>query len=66
MTEPEYFYQKKSYHTTHLSHTDQEELKIKVRRICEKYIKIRITYKSKTVIQKLSQSRNIILLNQDK
>ena len=45
MTEFEYFYQQISYHTTHLSHNEKEELKRKLRRICEKYIKIRIPYK---------------------
>ena len=42
--------------TNHLSHyssrLEQEELKCKGRRICENYIKIRIPYKYKTVIQK--------------
>ena len=66
ITEFEYFYQQMSYHTTYLSHNDQEELKSKLRRVCENYIKIRIPYKYKTVIQNLSQNRNIVLLNQDK
>ena len=66
MTEFEYFYQQISYHTTHLSHNEQEELKSKVRRICENYIKIRIPYKYKTVIQVLSQNKNIVLLNLNK
>ena len=66
MTEFEYFYQQISYDTTHLNHSEQEELKRTVRRIRENYIKIRISYKYKTVIQNLSQNRNIVLLNQDK
>ena len=66
MTEFEYFYQQISYHTTHLSHNEQEELKSKVRRKCENCIKIRIPYKYKTVIQVLSQNRNIVLLNLNK
>ena len=66
MTEFEYFYQQISYHTTHLSYNEQEELKSKVRRICENYMKIRIRYKYKIVIQNLSQNKNIVLLNQDK
>ena len=66
MTEFAYFYQQISYHTTHLSHNEQEELKSKVRRKCENYIKIRIPYKYKTVIQVLSQNRNIVLLNLNK
>ena len=66
MTEFEYFYQRISYHTTHLSCNEQEELKSKVRGICENYIKIRTPYKYKTVIQNLSQNRNIVLLNHDK
>ena len=45
MTEFEYFYQQISYHITHLSHNEKEELKRTVRRICDKYIKIRIPYK---------------------
>ena len=66
MTGFEYFYQQISYDTTHLSYNEQEELKSKVRRICENYIKIIIPYKYKTVIQNLSQNRDIVLLNQGK
>ena len=67
ITEFYYFYQQISYHTTrHLSHNEQEELKSKVRRICENYVKIRTPYKYKTIIQNLSENRNIVLLNQDK
>ena len=66
MTQFEYFYQQISYHTIHLSHNEQEELKSKVRRICENYIKMRIPCKYKAVFQNLSQNRNIVLLNQDK
>ena len=66
MTEFEYFYQQINYYTTHLSHNEQEKLKSKIRRICKNYIKIRISHKCKTVIQNLSQNRNIVLLNQDK
>ena len=66
MTKSEYFYQQIRYCTTHLNYNEQEELKSKVRGICENYIKIRIPYKYKTVIQNLSQNRNIVILNQDK
>ena len=66
MTQFEYFYQQISYHTIHLSHDEQEELKSKVRRICKNYIKMRIPCKYKAVFQNLSQNRNIVLLNQDK
>ena len=65
MAEFEYFYQQISYDTTHLNHREQE-LKSTVRRIRENYIKIRISYKYKTVIQNLSQNRSIVLLNQEK
>ena len=60
------FYQQISYHTTHLNHNEQEELNSKIRRICENYIKIRIPYKYKIVIQNLPQNKNIVLLDQDK
>ena len=66
MTEFEYFYQQISDYTTELSHNEQEELKSKVRRICENQIKIRIPYKYNTVIQKLSHKKDIVLLNQEK
>ena len=66
MTEFEYFYQQINYYITHLSHNEQEKLKSKIKRICKNYIKIRIPHKCKTVIQNLSQNRNIVLLNQDK
>ena len=48
MTEFEYFYQQKSYHTIHLGHNEQEDLKSKIRKICENYIQIRIPYKAPT------------------
>ena len=48
MTEFEYFYQQKSYHTIHLGHNEQEDLKSKIRKICENYIQIRIPYKVPT------------------
>ena len=35
MAESEYFYQQIIYHTKHLNHNEQEDLKIKVRRLCE-------------------------------
>ena len=37
-----------------------------IRRIYENYVKIRIPYKYKTVIQNLSQNKNSVLLSQDK
>ena len=66
MTEFEYFYQQITYHITHLNHNEQDQLKSKVRRIYENYIKIRIPYKYKTVFQNLSQNKNSVLLSQDK
>ena len=62
----EYFYQQITYHITHLNHNEQDQLKSKVRRIYENYIKIRIPYKYKTVFQNLSQNKNSVLLSQDK
>ena len=66
MPESGYSCHKIRYHTTHLNHNGQEELKSKVRRICKNYIKTRIRYKHKTVILNLSQIKNFVLLNQDK
>ena len=48
-----------------LNDNEQGEIKSKVRRICKNCIKITTHCEHQTVIQNLSQNRNIVLLNQD-
>ena len=43
-----------------------DELNTKIRRICEKYSKLKAPYKHAKIIVKLSRNTDIIILRQDK
>ena len=65
-TEFESFYWQLFQHQKYLSQREQDQLNRKIRRTCEKYIRIKTPYKYKKIIKNLSNNNNVIILKQDK
>ena len=62
----ETYYQSIIHKLTNLPETEISHLKTKLRSACEKYNTIKIPYKEKEVINKLSKNPQITILRQDK
>ena len=65
-TEFETYYQSIIHKLTNLTETEKSHLKTKLRSTCEKYNTIKIPYKERKVINRLSKNRRTIVLRQDK
>ena len=65
-TKFELFYQNLLTNISHIQNNKHFLLKIKIRNTCHKYKKIKVPYKHKQVIRKLSKYENIGILRQDK
>ena len=65
-TKFELFYQNILTNISHVPNNRLFLLKIKFRNTCHKYKKIKVPYKYKQVIRKLSKYENIVILRQDK
>ena len=64
-TEFETYYQTIVHKLTNLPETEISHLKTKLRSVCEKYNTIKIVYKEKEIINRLSKNPRIIVLRQD-
>ena len=53
-------------YTSNLYQLIQDELKIKIRRTCENYSKVKVSHKFQHVIDNLSKHKSIIIMRQDK
>ena len=53
-------------HTTHLRQNEQDQLKIDIRQTCENHYLIKIPYRYKEIIKKLSNNKDVTILRQDK
>ena len=65
-TEFEAFFYGLNKQLGHLSTTERDELKTKIRRTCENYYKIKNDNKVEETINKLSKNKNIRIVKQDK
>ena len=65
-TELELFYQNILRDISHISEQNLAHVKTKLRSTCEKYCKIKVPFKCKEVIKKLSSNNSIVILKQDK
>ena len=65
-TEFELFYQNILRDTSHIPEQNLAHVKTKLRSTCEKYCKIKVPFKRKEVIKKLSSNNSIVILKQDK
>ena len=65
-TEFELFYQNILRDISHIPEQTLAHVKTKLRYTCEKYCKIKIPFKYKEVIKKMSNNNSIVILKQDK
>ena len=65
-TEFELFYQNILRDISHIPEQNLAHVKTKLRSTCEKYCKIKVPFKYKEVIKKLSSNNSIVILKQDK
>ena len=65
-TEFEYFYQNLLNHISHIPEVQLSQVKAKLRDACEKYCRIKISYKHRKTIGNLSKRNDVIILKQDK
>ena len=65
-TEFELFYQNILRDNSHIPEQNLAHAKTKLRSTCEKYCKIKVPFKYKEVIKKLSSNNSIVILKQDK
>ena len=65
-TEFENFYYQILKHTHQPDQWRQDELKSKIRRTCENYSWINVSYKYQKIIDNISRNKDIILIEQDK
>ena len=55
----------RTFQRKHLSQQEQDQLKGKIRRICENYSRIKKPYKYKKIIENLSHNKNVLILKRD-
>ena len=65
-TELELFYQNILRYISHIPDQNLAHVETKLRSTCEKYCKIKVPFKYKEVLKKLSSNNSIVILKQDK
>ena len=65
-TKSEQFYQNFINDRSHIPDENLIHLKTKLRSTCERYSKIHVLYKYKTIIESLSKNQSICIMKQDK
>ena len=65
-TEFEQFLQNLLRNISHISENELSRIKTKLRNICEKYCNVKVPYKYRDIVSKLSKREDIVILKQDK
>ena len=65
-TEFEQFFQTLLRDISHIPENELNRIKTKLRNTCEKYCNVKVPYKCRDIVYKLSKKEDIVILNQDK
>ena len=65
-TEFEQFFQTLLRDISHIPENELNRIKTKLRNTCEKYCNVKVPYKYRDIVYKLSKKEDIVILNQDK
>ena len=65
-TEFEMFYQNLLKNTSNIPETKLQQIKTKLLSTCDKYTKIKVPYKHRKIVNKLSKRNDIVILKADK
>ena len=65
-TEFEQFFQNLLRDISHIPENELSRIKTKLRNTCEKYCNVKVPYKYRDIVSKLSKREDIVILKQDK